>query len=281
MRRLPLLLPMLLPLVLLVACDQPAAVCPQPRAAEPSGVRGDGTGDGYTDIADAVAGFRYLFADGPEPVCLDALTFDPVDFVEPGLYDAFDAFGLLHYLTEGHGRPVAGDCDQRAVDDGETDAPCARVAFDWDVPRKVFGAPGLAVTTPATLQVRNADLEPGIEAWSAGVTARDCTVTDVHLDEAVDVLEGFTHAQVHNGVATTTVVLSWLDRTALPPRGKPWPVLQVDVTGIVPAEGCLTCTVSTADEVPGFGPPMDSVLVGADASYRPATATSSFSLCAE
>jgi hypothetical protein len=64
--------------------------------------RGDVSGDGSTDVADAVSLLLFLFAGGDEPVCADSADAD-----DDGAIRVTDAVSLLRYLFRGGPAPAA------------------------------------------------------------------------------------------------------------------------------------------------------------------------------
>jgi hypothetical protein len=76
----------------------PVTVAVRPEGVPGTFFRGDATSDARINVADAVFLAQYLFANGPEPYCLDAADAD-----DDGFLGLADAVGILLYLFSGAG----------------------------------------------------------------------------------------------------------------------------------------------------------------------------------
>lgn len=235
-------------LLLLVACkSEPEDTLVEACAAPPGDfVAGDAQGDGAADLSDAVAILRAAMDAEAAPGCLAA-----VDLIENGRVDADDGTSLLLALFEGaFALPTLARADCRDATPWAAGG-CADLALSWEVAGR-----------EATLSLASSS---PIEAWSLGVEAEGCAITDASVAGTVaadataddDGLRdlGYNATLLRRGVVTQAVILGMADRVELPGDGAPHPILRVTTDG--------PCTLTVADGARTYGEPVRRVAVAA------------------
>ena len=117
-------------------------------------IRGDANSDGVLSTADALTIQRFLFAEGPEPSCLDSADID-----DSGRLDICDAFGVMVYLLS------RGGCSHDGVPVDYGTAPQAPFPEPGEDPtpdtESYMSCNGFAVTPPAATDdtIRIGDVE--------------------------------------------------------------------------------------------------------------------------
>lgn len=259
--------------LLLISCarEEKPATCLGPRpTAQP--ISGDANSDGAVDISDGVALLSHLFRGGPAPTCTAA-----ADVLLDNVIEAGDATGIWYNL-------FAGNTYLPTLDAGACTTPVNQAAACNDGLTMGIDAPATGVG-PTTVQVTLTAPTLPTEAFSLGVAADGCSITDATLAQTVVADRrdtppgqrngGFALAELTSGGAVAAVVMDLNGDTTLSPSSAAQPILSLTVE----ASACGTCTLRLTDTLQGRGAPVGLVVTAGGRSYTPASTGASLELC--
>jgi hypothetical protein len=253
-----------------LACGAGPAVCAYPDdAASPAWA--DANGDGHVDIDDGVRIVRRSLSGGAPVACEgqgDLLGSGDVAFEAAATVWSALFLGTVATLPE-------RTCGTRL----EAGPPpsCTPVELAIEAPKSATGS----FTADVVLRT---DLGP--DAWSFGVAADGCRISDVGrgetasastFDDPPGIVEaGLFDARLVVGGAVSAVVPSWKDPVTLDAAaGVSLLKLRIEPT----ASACGTCTLSLVSDLQGPGQPV-AVVVGRDGwSFPPTTRDAGVRLC--